>query len=230
MDLILCTTVKALLSVYLTWKTHNNVCTDHCCANFFLSHVKLLCSLMRKRHWRTILADPDSPRWLMPQAGHSHQLRFWHEQVACSGRAQANRFCWLLLLVVATAAPRGFSYVISDDLGWTCADSPAAKTRFLCLLSPWASSGERHSSPNKPHLATSRLFWINFSKGGLAGAGVKAASSTSEWCCKLLGRAASRGWRAVRAGWEQQPLPEHSQPCSWAPRGVKAKGSLPHAN
>lgn len=44
---------------------------------FFLSHAKLLCSLMRKRHWRAILADPDTPRWPMPQAGHLHQLRIW---------------------------------------------------------------------------------------------------------------------------------------------------------
>lgn len=74
-------------------KTHINVCTDHCCANFFLSHVKLSCSLMRKHHWEALLADPETPGWVMPQAGHSHQLRILTWAGACRERQTGFSGC-----------------------------------------------------------------------------------------------------------------------------------------
>lgn len=110
-------------------KIHINVCTDHCCADFFSLPCKTFVFSHEKTPW-------EGQSWLtqIPQCGQYPRLGphtswgSWHEQVACPGTAQANRFCWLLLLGVATAALNSFSYVISTDLGWTCAESPSATT------------------------------------------------------------------------------------------------------
>lgn len=83
-------------------KTHINVCTDHRCANFFLSHVKPLCSLTKIS---SLKGDPGWPRypkvantpgWTLTPAEDLATSR-WHTQ----GRQRQTGFagcccCWLL--------------------------------------------------------------------------------------------------------------------------------------
>lgn len=92
-------------------KNHTSVCTDHCCANFFHFHVKPLYSFMKKHHWRSILADPNTPRWPIPQVGPAKELDTgrWHSP----GKAEANRFCCRLVLAVATAALKGLEVSVN---------------------------------------------------------------------------------------------------------------------
>ena len=140
-------------------KNHINVCTDHCCANFFHSHVKTFVFFHEKTSLNVNLGWPKYPkvantpgRTLTPakelDTGRRHSSR----------KAEANCFCCLLLLVVATAALKGSEVsveVISSDFGWTCAVSPTAKPWLVCLLPPWASSGERRSSSKRYNLVIS---------------------------------------------------------------------------
>lgn len=124
-----------------TMSTHRNVCTDHCCENSFLSHVQLWCSLMRQHPWRAILADPDTPRWPIPQAGPSHQLRI---STRAGGVHWEGRDKPVLL-----AAPAGCCHSCSErfqlcNLLWfgvnLCSFSKCQDMVALSL-SPWASSG-----------------------------------------------------------------------------------------
>lgn len=152
------------LSVYLKWKNYIDVCTGHWCANIFRSHVKPSCSLVKKHCWRSSLADPNTPRWPRPQVGPSHQPRSLTQAGGAHSGKQSKPF---LLSAVAGCCQscseglRGFGKVTSNDFGWTCAVSPTAKPWVLCLLPPWASSGDQHSSYDTTCLEAIIIFFFS---------------------------------------------------------------------
>lgn len=63
------------------------------------------------------------------------------------------------VLLAAAAALKGFSYVISNDLGSFC------NCHHRVALPPFPMSGEQSSSPDKPP-ATNRLFCLSLSRVG----------------------------------------------------------------
>lgn len=151
---------------------------------------------MRRHHWRAILAHH------RPQGGQcpgwqSHQLRTL---------AWAGAMCWEgtgkpVLLAAPVCCCHSCSEGFHSAMVWGEPVQILQLPRHGCFAScphePAVGSG---AAPQTNPTWLRADYFDSASKGEVAGAGVKSASSTSEWCWQLLGRAASCGWWVVRAG------------------------------